>query len=173
MDREAKKAIAKINLANLRVALEERSGGLCEVCFKAGPLVLHHIWGRDTPGGFKSFPPEIQEWWPHIEPGAIFICLGTHGSSDRSGRVHTALRHNAPALSALLLLKYWDRAWEGKPYWAWFAGPGPWGRWARDWTILQQIQEAFPLWRFLYGDGKEDDFEKLAGLLERIQLRST
>lgn len=158
----------KIHEANLRIALQERSEGLCEVCYKAGPLVLHHIWGRSIPRGFKHFPPEIKERWPHVEPGTIIICHGAHGSDERAGRVHAALKHNAAALSALLLLKYWDRMWQGEPYWVWFAGAGPWERWTRDWAILQQIQETFPLWRFLHGDGREGDFEKLEGLMERF-----
>lgn len=113
-----KESMAKIAKIKNEAALKERSGALCEVCGKAGPLVIHHIMSRRKPKGFKTMPEIVQELWPEIEFLTIVICLGAH--RDGSGRVHTALRHNAPALLALLLVRYSDRMWEGKTYLEWF-----------------------------------------------------
>jgi len=112
-------SMAKIIKANLWVALEERSGGLCEICYKAGPRNLHHILGRGKPKGFKRMPQEVWDAWPEVEFLCIMICRGIHGFGDRSGRIHGALRHNAPALLALILLRYGDRMWEGRTYREW------------------------------------------------------
>jgi len=129
LTKQEKKDLDKIALANFHVALDERSGFLCEVCFRATDLVDHHIEGRKVPR--KAWPEALQEDWPHSELNGIKVCDGAHGSGDRAGRVHAALRHNAPALWALLKAKYPKRIYNGKTYEEWFEGPGPWERYLR------------------------------------------
>jgi len=114
----------KLQWANLRITLEERSGGLCEITGKGYDLVLHHIGGRDKP--CRSWPKEIKEDWPHCELNTIIIRRGLHGSDERSGRLHGLLRQMAPCLWAFLRFKYRDRLYKGKTYAEWFEGPGPW-----------------------------------------------
>lgn len=139
MTREEKKALEKINEANLRVALMERSGAiergvlLSEITGRgrldvgalmeegkdySGPsgawkVEVHHILGRNKPKGFKSLHPTIQEFWPHIPPFCLFLTTAEHEHAGRNGKMMR------PLLLAWNLLRYGDIMWQGRHYWEW------------------------------------------------------
>jgi len=105
-------SMAKINEANWRIALEERSGGVSEVTGRPGE-VGHHILGRGKPRGFKALPEALKEKWPHVLMNGIVLTRGEHQCAHKYSKMMRVLLLN------LLLLRHGDRVWEGRSYREW------------------------------------------------------
>jgi len=119
--------LAKINEANMEVALRERSGGLSEVTGKPGGAI-HHILGRGYPEGYRDAPEEVKEVWPHCEVGCIVLTGGEHYVGHGLSKNVKSPRMLKHLLLAWMLHKYGDRMWRGKPYRYWLAQE-PYKRW--------------------------------------------
>ena len=148
LTKEQKKSLDKKHEEDMKIALQRRSGALesgvivSEVTGRgrldidswlvegkdySGPtgawnVEAHHILGRNKPKGFKGLHPTIQEFWPHIPPGCIYLTTAEHQHAARNSKMMR------PLLLRFMLMEYPGEEWQGRDYWEWLNEP-PYKEW--------------------------------------------